>query len=84
MNVFLQFQGLPDSWVRLLEHSEISKTEQKKNPQAVLDVLNYYDHSKNSKPESKYMTAKPFSKYLATNSYVPDNPVLLPSDKHFF
>ncbi|XP_014673802.1 PREDICTED: serine/threonine-protein kinase PAK 3-like isoform X2 [Priapulus caudatus] len=55
-----EFTGLPESWLRLLEHSEISKTEQKKNPQAVLDVLNYYDHSKNSKPESKYMTAKPF------------------------
>ena len=45
---------MPESWARLLQTSNISKLEQKKNPQAVLDVLNYYDSS--HKDESKYMT----------------------------
>lgn len=36
--------------------SNISKQEQKKNPQAVLDVLNYYDNSSKEHKPSKYMT----------------------------
>lgn len=46
-------QGMPEAWARLLMSSNISKQEQKKNPQAVLDVLNWYD---NSSKEAKYMT----------------------------
>lgn len=30
--------------------------EQKKNPQAVLDVLNWFDNSSKQRPSSKYMT----------------------------
>jgi len=48
-------QGMPESWARLLQNSNISKSEQKKNPQAVLDVLNYYDSSSKQNPESKFM-----------------------------
>ena len=44
---------MPESWARLLSQSNISKTEQKKNPQAVLDVLNYYDSSAKEKDEAK-------------------------------
>ena len=40
-----EFTGMPDSWAKLLVASNISKEMQKKNPQAVLDVLNYYEHS---------------------------------------
>lgn len=36
--------------------SNISKQEQKKNPQAVLDVLNWYDSSSKETKGSKYMT----------------------------
>lgn len=36
--------------------SNISKQEQKKNPQAVLDVLNWYDNSSKETKGSKYMT----------------------------
>jgi len=46
---------MPESWARLLQHSNISKSEQKKNPQAVLDVLNYYDSSSKQNQESKFM-----------------------------
>jgi len=53
-----EFTGLPESWVRLLAASNISKEMQKKNPQAVLDVLNYYEIS-SKKTEDKYMTQTP-------------------------
>lgn len=46
---------MPEAWARLLMNSNISKQEQKKNPQAVLDVLNWFDNSK-QRPNSKYMT----------------------------
>lgn len=48
-------------------NSNISKTEQKKNPQAVLDVLNWFDNnaSKQRPSSPKYMTA---SHNNATNS----------------
>ena len=52
-----EFTGMPESWARLLQNSNISKTEQKKNPQAVLDVLNYYDSSAKDQEASKYMTS---------------------------
>jgi len=51
-----EFTGMPESWARLLQNSNITKSEQKKNPQAVLDVLNWYDSSTKEKRESKYMT----------------------------
>lgn len=53
-----EFTGMPESWAKLLQQSNISKLEQKKNPQAVLDVLNYYDATNKEKEESKlkYMT----------------------------
>ncbi|XP_059487755.1 serine/threonine-protein kinase Pak [Neocloeon triangulifer] len=51
-----EFTGMPEAWARLLMASNISKQEQKKNPQAVLDVLNYYDNSSKEHKPSKYMT----------------------------
>lgn len=51
-----EFTGMPESWARLLQNSNITKSEQKENPQAVLDVLNWYDASTKEKQESKYMT----------------------------
>lgn len=47
---------MPEQWAKLLMSSNISKQEQKKNPQAVLDVLNWYDHSTKENKGSKYMT----------------------------
>ncbi|KAG8180838.1 hypothetical protein JTE90_005924 [Oedothorax gibbosus] len=49
-----EFTGLPETWSMLLKNSNITKLEQKENPQAVLDVLNWYDAS--VKEDSKYMT----------------------------
>ncbi|CAG2055391.1 unnamed protein product [Timema podura] len=52
----LLVQGMPEAWARLLMSSNISKQEQKKNPQAVLDVLNWFDSSSKEVKGSKYMT----------------------------
>ncbi|XP_047353224.1 serine/threonine-protein kinase Pak isoform X4 [Vespa velutina] len=52
----LPLKGMPEAWARLLMSSNISKQEQKKNPQAVLDVLNWYDSSSKETKGSKYMT----------------------------
>ncbi|MEQ2178496.1 hypothetical protein GOODEAATRI_014636, partial [Goodea atripinnis] len=38
-----EFTGMPEQWARLLQTSNISESEQKKNPQAVLDILKFYD-----------------------------------------
>lgn len=50
---------MPEAWARLLQASNISKQEQSKNPQAVLDVLNYYDKSSKEREQTKYMTSTP-------------------------
>ncbi|XP_041119763.1 serine/threonine-protein kinase PAK 2b [Polyodon spathula] len=49
-----EFTGMPEQWARLLQTSNITKSEQKKNPQAVLDVLKFYDSSENAK--QKYLS----------------------------
>nr|XP_042898261.1 serine/threonine-protein kinase Pak [Parasteatoda tepidariorum] len=51
-----EFTGLPETWSMLLKNSNITKLEQKENPQAVLDVLNWYDTSTKETEDSKYMT----------------------------
>ncbi|KAG9045222.1 Protein kinase [Tulasnella sp. UAMH 9824] len=41
------FTGLPEQWTRLLTSSAITREDYAKNPQAVLDVLEFYtDHQK--------------------------------------
>ena len=64
---------MPEAWARLLQNSNISKLEQKENPQAVLDALNYLDNTTKHEKESKYMTniAKPLSEYSFS---IPHNP----------
>ncbi|XP_053660842.1 serine/threonine-protein kinase Pak [Anopheles marshallii] len=52
----LPLKGMPEQWALMLKNSNISKQEQKKNPQAVLDVLNFFDNSNKQRPSSKYMT----------------------------
>ena len=47
------FTGLPDQWMRLLTQSAITKEDYAKNPQAVLDVLEFYTdiHNKSSRDD---------------------------------
>ncbi|XP_059819717.1 serine/threonine-protein kinase PAK 1 [Hypanus sabinus] len=64
-----EFTGMPEQWARLLQTSNITKLEQKKNPQAVLDVLKFYD-SKETTNSQKYMsfTDKTTDGYATTNA----------------
>ncbi|XP_059507361.1 serine/threonine-protein kinase PAK 3 isoform X3 [Stegostoma tigrinum] len=66
-----EFTGIPEQWARLLQTSNITKLEQKKNPQAVLDVLKFYD-SKETVNNQKYMSFtsgdKPADGYVAANA----------------
>uniref|UniRef100_A0A4W4EPZ2 non-specific serine/threonine protein kinase n=1 Tax=Electrophorus electricus TaxID=8005 RepID=A0A4W4EPZ2_ELEEL len=67
-----EFTGMPEQWARLLQTSNITKSEQKKNPQAVLDVLKFYDSTGNGK--QKYLS---FTGVLCPNHFVfctPDTP----------
>jgi len=49
-----EFDGMPELWSSLLQHSKITKQEQKQNPQAVIDALDFYQHAAH-KRESKFM-----------------------------
>ncbi|KAF9436357.1 Protein kinase [Entomortierella beljakovae] len=63
------FSGLPDTWARLLTGSAITKEDYANNPQAVLEVLEFYtDQTKRN--EQEYGTA----------SLVPSSLPLIPSD----
>lgn len=64
-----EFTGMPEQWARLLQTSNITKLEQKKNPQAVLDVLKFYD-SKETTNSQKYMsfTDKNSESYSSSNT----------------
>lgn len=66
-----EFTGMPDQWTRLLLASNISREMQRRNPQAVLDVLNYYEHSANHKQErrDKFMTQTPSTEPSPRPSY---------------
>ncbi|KAM8820561.1 serine/threonine-protein kinase PAK 1 [Eudromia elegans] len=64
-----EFTGMPEQWARLLQTSNITKSEQKKNPQAVLDVLEFYNSKKISNSQ-KYMsfTDKSAEEYNSSNT----------------
>lgn len=47
-----EFQGLPDPWIRLLQSSNITKSEQSQNPAAVIQALKFYAHAIKKKPGS--------------------------------
>ncbi|KPP75879.1 Serine/threonine-protein kinase PAK 3-like [Scleropages formosus] len=68
-----EFTGIPEQWARLLQTSNITKLEQKKNPQAVLDVLKFYD-SKETVSNQKYMSFTSGDKsahgYIAPNTVI--------------
>lgn len=49
-----EFEGMPSLWTTLLQSSKITKQEQKQNPQAVIDALDFYQHAA-QKRESKFM-----------------------------
>ncbi|XP_028994473.1 serine/threonine-protein kinase PAK 2-like [Betta splendens] len=56
-----EFTGMPEQWARLLQTSNISKYEQKQNPQAVLDILKFYDSTSG---KQKYLSVSASDKDL--------------------
>lgn len=52
-----EFSGLPQQWSSLLSVSGITKAEQQKNPQGLIEVLHFYDDNLKNKPatEDKFM-----------------------------
>ncbi len=58
---------MPQLWSSLLQNSKITKQEQKQNPQAVIDALDFYQHSAH-KRESKFMYSTCKSKSSKTKS----------------
>lgn len=50
-----QFMGMPENWARLLKEADISKSEQENNPEAVLNVLKWFERSNNHHKEIKFM-----------------------------
>eukprot|EP00729_Bicosta_minor_P005859 gene5859-28137_t len=49
-----EFSGLPDSWNSLISGAGISKQEMAQNPQAMIDVLGFYEGSQ-KKEQPKYI-----------------------------
>lgn len=48
---------MPEAWSRLLQSSNITKQEQKNNPQAVIDAITtFYDQQPKEQSNTKYMT----------------------------
>ncbi|KAI8616288.1 kinase-like domain-containing protein [Chytriomyces sp. MP71] len=62
------FTGLPKEWKSLLEASNLSKDEISKNPQAVLDVLEFY--TENLQTSSQGSTMMPISPSAAAAQLV--------------
>jgi p21-activated kinase 1 len=54
-----EFTGMPEQWTRLLAASNISREMQRAHPQAVLDVLNYYEQHHGPSKRDKFMTGSP-------------------------
>ncbi|KAK7025287.1 Non-specific serine/threonine protein kinase [Favolaschia claudopus] len=42
-----EFTGLPKEWQQLLQDSGISRSEQEKNPQAVMEIVKFYQEGQN-------------------------------------
>lgn len=67
------YTGLPYEWERLLHASGISKKEQDQNPQAVIDIVNFYRENENNPDENA------FKKFNHNNIAMVDEKTALPS-----
>ncbi|KAF9431008.1 Protein kinase [Podila epigama] len=67
------FTGMPDTWAKLLTGSAITKEDYANNPQAVLEVLEFYtDQTKRNEEEYGTATLVPGSLPLAPSETVND------------
>ncbi|KAJ3256777.1 signal transducing kinase of the PAK [Boothiomyces macroporosus] len=62
-----EFTGLPEAWKRMISESGISKQDQAKNPQALLDVIGYMtDASKLNKEDRAFSKFSNFEDFQET------------------
>ena len=62
------FVGLPQEWEKLLTASAITKEDYKKNPQAVIEVLEFYDlHKKREQNPEMYSSSIPIPPAMSQN-----------------
>lgn len=73
-----QFTGVPKEWQKLLVDSGISKTEAEQHPQAVIDVMNFYQESHNNNSSSVWKKFDNASKLFDSSKYVPSRPAPRP------
>ncbi|CAF0785211.1 unnamed protein product [Didymodactylos carnosus] len=66
-----EFDGMPELWSSLLQNSKITKQEQKQNPQAVIDALDFYQ-AQHNKRESKFMYSSYKNLTPPTSGYIAD------------
>src|SRR6266581_206172 len=65
-----EFTGLPKEWQQLLQDSGISKSDQEKNPLAVMEVVKY---------QASSIYSRRHSPYASTNKLIrPESPLPLP------
>ncbi|KAJ1973360.1 Protein kinase [Dimargaris xerosporica] len=67
------FTGLPEQWAKLLQQSAITKDDYTKNPQAVIDVLDFY--TKNNEQSQGASMYNPNASMNKAAALVPKNPV---------
>lgn len=75
---------MPEQWARLLMSSNISKQEQKKNPQAVLDVLKWFENSSKQRPNSKYMAEYKLYDNTTATTTATNSGNRICDERHFF
>ncbi|TFK86746.1 Pkinase-domain-containing protein [Polyporus arcularius HHB13444] len=71
-----EFTGLPKEWQQLLQESGISKSEQEKNPQAVMEIVKFYQ-------ENNRGDTSVWDKMGAIHAPTPPTPVAPPQHKPF-
>uniref|UniRef100_H2UIJ7 non-specific serine/threonine protein kinase n=1 Tax=Takifugu rubripes TaxID=31033 RepID=H2UIJ7_TAKRU len=62
-------QGMPEQWARLLQTSNISKSEQKQNPQAVLDILKFYDSTSGKQKYLSFSNDSPIARAILSHTH---------------
>ncbi|KAI0717974.1 Pkinase-domain-containing protein [Cerioporus squamosus] len=71
-----EFTGLPKEWQQLLQESGISRTEQEKNPQAVMEIVKFYQ-------ETNRGDTSVWDKMGAIHAPTPPTPIAPPQPKPF-
>ncbi|KAG2186127.1 hypothetical protein INT43_002565 [Umbelopsis isabellina] len=76
-----KFTGLPEEWQTLLQHSGISKREQVQNPQAVLDVIGFYQETHEHPQDSVWHKFEKAHAYNAKQDDPNQSPISSPRIK---